>query len=189
MEILPAGYGPEATGDRDDVGSFRPGDAGSRWALGRYLLGRAIAVQVSRALLTLALVIAAVAVLCYVGGLTVLAVLIALVAVAVLGARSLVGAILRRTTVVNVAPADLPRLRRLETETRKDVTRELRRLGLPGRAITVPLLGARLASRRRRPATLAKLRDFDVDRVVPAARVDDLHLLLQAQASRGEPLR
>ena len=133
----------------------------------------------------LALVIAAVAVALYFGGLTVLAVLVALVAIAVLGARAILGAILRRTTMPALAAGDEQRLRSLEADTRKDVARELRRLGLPSRVLTMPLLGLRLAGRRRADV-LSRLRDFDVERVVPPARVDDLHLLLRAQASRGD---
>ena len=172
----------------DDVGAFRQGDPASRWALGRYLVGRALAVQVSRALLVLALLVAAFAVATYLGGLPVLAVLIGLVAVSVLGARAILGAILRRTTVPALAAGDEGRLRGLEADTRKDVGRELRRLGLPSRTLTMPLLAVRLAGRRRADV-LARLRDFDVDRVVPAARLDDLHLLLRSQARLARPPR
>jgi hypothetical protein len=191
--LLPPGSGPsdrDFGGARDfaDVGSFRQGDPLSRWALGRYLLGRALAVQVSRVLFVLALLVGAVAVAAYFGGLTVLAVLIALVAVVVLGARAILGALLRRLTVPALAPGAEQRMRALVADTRKDVTRELRRIGLPSRSVTLPLLAVRLAGRRR-AEVLTRLREFDVERVVPANRLDDLHLLLQAQASRGEPLR
>jgi hypothetical protein len=188
--ILPPGSGPsddfgfDELGASGTVGAFRQGDELSRWALGRYLLGRALAVVVGRALLVIAVAIAAIAVAIYFGGVTVLAVLIALVAVAVLGARAVLNAILRHTTVPAMAPDAEHRLRTLVADTRKDVLAELRRLGLPGRTLTLPLLAARLAGRRR-GEVLRRLRDFDVERVVPASRLDDLHLLLNAQARRG----
>jgi hypothetical protein len=183
--ILPPGSGPsDDFGGFGDVGAFRPGDELSRWALGRYLLGRALAVVVGRALLGIAVVIAAIAVAVYFGGVTVLAVLIGLVAVAVLAARALLNAILRHTTVPAMRPDAERKLRLLVADTRKDVMVELRRLGLPGRAVTMPLLVTRLAGRRRGEVA-RRLRDFDVERVVPAHRLDDLHLLLNAQARRG----
>jgi hypothetical protein len=81
-------------------------------------------------------------------------------------------------------PAAEQKLRALVADTRKDVARELRRLGLPSRTVTMPLLGVRLAGRRRGEA-LAKLRNFDVERVVPGGRLDELHLLLGSRARRG----
>ena len=67
----------------------------------------------------------------------------------------------------------------LVDDTRADVLRELRRIGLPGRVLTLPLLGFRLLSRRRRRDTLDRLRTFQADRAVPKARLDELHLLLR----------
>jgi hypothetical protein len=186
MEVLPAGSGPESGdyGPFGSVGEFRPGSPASRWALGRFLLGRALAVQVSRALLVVALVIAGAAVGIYFAGSTVFAVLIGLVAVAVLAARAILGAILRRLTFPALSAEDDRRLRRLVGDTRKDVARELRRVGVPGSSVTLPLLAVRLAGRKR-AAVLARLRNFDVERVVPAGRLDELHLLLDARARRG----
>jgi hypothetical protein len=174
MEVLPAGSGPESGdyGPFGDVGEFRPGSPASRWALGRLLLGRALAVQVSRALLVVALVIAAAAVGIYFAGSTVFAVLIGLVAVAVLAARAILGAILRRLTFPALSAEDDQRLRRLVGD------------GVPGSSVTLPLLAVRLAGRKR-AAVLARLRNFDVERVVPAGRLDELHLLLDARARRG----
>jgi len=189
--ILPPGSGPSDDFDGFDelgasgtVGAFRQGDGLSRWALGRYLLGRALAVVIGRALLAIAVLIAAIAVAVYFAGVTVLAVLIGLVAVVVLGARALLNTILRHTTVPAMTPDAEHRLRALVADTRKDVLVELRRLGLPGRTLTLPLLATRLAGRRR-GEVVRRLRDFDVERVVPAGRLDDLHLLLNAQARRG----
>jgi hypothetical protein len=172
----------------DSIGDFRQGNQLTQWALARYLLGRALAVQASRTLIGLALLIAAVAVLVYYGGLTVLAVLIGLMAVVVLGVRSLVGALLRRTTMAMLPPAADQALNRLVRDTRADIGRELRRIGLPGRPWTMPLLIGRILGRRRAD-TFARLREFDVDRVVPAARLDELHWLVTAAASRGAARR
>jgi hypothetical protein len=61
------------------------------------------------------------------------------------------------------------------------VRRELRRLQLPSHTVTMPLLAVRLLGRRR-GEVIARLRGFDIDRVVPAARVDDLHLVIQAMS-------
>lgn len=180
MEVLP----PDDRFASDDVGAFAQGSAASRWALGRYLLGRALAVQVSRVLFVIAAFIVAVAVAVSLVHLTVLAVLIALVAVAVLAARALLGAILRRVTLGAQDSETERRLAGLVADTRKDVARELRRIGLPSRSLTMPLLAIRLAGRRR-GQVLARLRSFDVERVVPGGRLDELHLLLDGQARRG----
>lgn len=183
----PFGYSNEGDGAAD-VGAFAQGDELSRWALGRYLLGRALAVQVSRGLLAVALLVAAAAIAAYFGGLTVLAVLVGLIAVAVLGARAILMAVLRHTTMPSVATDGEQRLAALVADTRKDVGRELRRLGLPSRTVTLPLLALRLAGRRRQQV-LARLREFDVERVVPAGRLDEMHLLLAPPARRSGPLR
>ena len=45
------------------------------------------------------------------------------------------------------------------------------------------ILAVRLAGRRR-GEVLTRLRDFDVERVVPGPRLDDMHMLLDAQARR-----
>jgi hypothetical protein len=171
-----------------DVGAFNQGDGLSRWALGRYLLGRALAVQISRALLLVALVIAAIGVGIYFAGSTALAILIGLVAVFVLMARAILGAVLRRTTVPSLDPDGERRLAALVGDTRKDVVRELRRIGLPSRAMTMPLLAFRLAGRRR-AEVMDKLRDFDVERVVSPGRLDEVHLLMVPGARRSNRSR
>ena len=65
--------------------------------------------------------------------------------------------------------------------------RELRRIGLPGRVWTLPLLAFRLFSSRRRQDTLARLRTFQVERAVPRARLDELHLVLREAYRSGVP--
>jgi hypothetical protein len=78
------------------------------------------------------------------------------------------------------------RMNALVKATRGDVLRELRRLGLPGRSLTLPWLAVRLLGRRRN-ATLLRLRGFDIDRVVPPARVDELHLLWTGAFGDADP--
>ena len=95
------------------------------------------------------------------------------------------GVLRRLTAVRRHGPAE-DRMNALVKETRGDVLRELRRLGLPGRAITLPWLAVRLLGRRRK-ATLVRLRGFDIDRVVPAARLDELHLLWNDAFGDGAP--
>jgi hypothetical protein len=46
------------------------------------------------------------------------------------------------------------------------------------------LFPMRLFGRRRRRRTIDRLRTFDVDQVVPKARVDELHLILRDTRER-----
>ncbi len=161
------------------MGSFEQGTPASRWALARYLVGRAIGESLSRSLLVLALLVLVLAGFLEWAGSTFWAVLIALIALAVLAMRGLLSAILRRLTAADLDGPVEQRLRALVKDTRHDVLAELRRSGLPGRTWTLPLLALRLLRRRRRADTLARLRSFRVDNVVPAARVDELHLMLR----------
>jgi len=71
------------------------------------------------------------------------------------------------------------------SDTHGDVLRELRRLGLPSHLWTLPLLALRLAGRRR-AETFERLRAFDIDRAVPKARLDELHLLLRDATGRNQ---
>jgi hypothetical protein len=174
-------------GDDADVGDFRQGSPSSRWALSRYLVGRAIGESVGTSLLIVGLVILAGAGLLWWASHSVLAVLVALVALGVLGMRSLLRTVLRRLTHSGHHPHTEARMRLLVRETRSDVHRELRRIGLPSRVITLPLLGLRLARRRRRADTLRRLRAFRLENVVPPARLDELHILLRSAASWPPP--
>lgn len=163
----------------DEVGEFRQGNPLSRWALARYLVGRAVAEAVSRTLFVLVLVGFGLAALGkWVVHSTLLTVLFVVLAVGVALMRWALRAVLRRlTAAATYAPIEA-RLRALVSDTRGDVLRELRRLGLPSRAGTLPLLAIRLIGRRR-AETAERLRSFDVDRAVPKARLDELHLLLR----------
>lgn len=165
----------------DDVGEFRQGSPLSRWALARYLVGRAIGESVGSTLLIVALVLLALAAVSqWVVHSTLLAVLIAIVAVGVLLIRAVLRAVLRRLTEADRYGPLETRLRELVSDTRGDVLRELRRVGLPSHTITLPLLAVRLAGKRRK-ATLERLREFDIRRAVPKARIDELHMLLGGQ--------
>jgi len=156
--------------------------------LARYLVGRAVLESVSRSLFVVALVVLALAVVVQVTlHWTFFAVLIAIVGFGVLGFRALLRAVLSRLMAAGqIAPLE-QRLRALVTDTRSDVRRELRRIGLPSHTWTLPLFAFRLLSRTRRPDTVARLRTFDVDNVVPRARIDELHLLLRNAVGRPGP--
>lgn len=177
---LSADEGPGA----DDVGAFRQGSANSRWALARYLVGRAIGESVGTTLfLVAAVLLVAAALLEWLLGWTFVAVLVVLAAVVVLALRAVLLAVLRRLTAADRYGPVEDRLRGLVDDTRGDVLRELRRIGLPSHMITLPLLAVRLIGRRRKD-TLTRMRSFEIDRAVPAARLDELHLLLRDSFGR-----
>jgi hypothetical protein len=162
----------------DEIGEFRQGSPLSRWALARYLVGRAIGESVGATLLVVALALLALAAVCeWVVHSTLLAVLIAIVALGVLLIRAVLRAVLRRLTEADRYGPLETRLRELVADTRGDVLRELRRVGLPSHTVTLPLLAIRLIGKRRQ-ATLEQLRGFDIARAVPRSRLDELHMLL-----------
>lgn len=188
-EIVAAGRGPrvgdgaQGPADAVDVGEFRQGSPLSQWALARYLIGRAVAESMGLALLLLAGIMVVLAVIAAaVLHSALLAGVFAILAVGDLMLRWLLLALLRRVTGLTEFAPVADRMRVLVRDTRGDVLRELRRIGLPGRTITLPLLALRLVSAARRDQTVARLREFDVDRVVPRARLDELHLLLRNAA-------
>jgi hypothetical protein len=164
-----------------DVGEFPQGSPLSQWALSRYLVGRALGESVGYTLLFVALLVFGLAAACEWGlHSTFLAVVFCVLAVGVLLVRAVLRAILRRLTATDRHGPVEARLRKLVAETRGDVLRELRRVGLPSHAVTLPFLAFRLAGKRRE-ATLLRLREFEVDRAVPRARLDELHMLLVGQ--------
>ena len=111
--------------------------------------------------------------------------LVLLVAVGVLLLRAvLLGVVRRLTGFRQYAPIE-ERMKALVDDTRSDVLRELRRIGLPGRIWTLPLLALRLLGRTRRRDTLERLRRFEIDRAVPRARLDELHLLIRSALGAG----
>lgn len=163
----------------DDVGTFEQGSGFSRWALARYLVGRAIGQSVSNTLLMIVIgLLVLVAVLEWVLHTTFFAILVLIVAVLVLVLRRGLRAVLRSLSAADKYGPVEDRLRQLVSDTHGDVLKELRRVGLPGRAITLPLLALRLVGRRRKD-TITRLREFEVERAVPKARLDELHMLLR----------
>jgi hypothetical protein len=163
----------------DDVGTFEQGSLFSRWALARYLVGRAIGESVSNTLLILALgLLGIAAVFEWVLNTTFFAILFLIFAVMVLLLRWALRAVLGRLTAADRYGPVEERLRGLVSDTHSDVLKELRRVGLPGRTITLPLLAVRFVGRRRKD-TLTRLRAFEVERAVPKARLDELHMLLR----------
>jgi hypothetical protein len=169
----------------DDVGEFAQGSPVSRWALARYLVGRAIGESVGNTLLLVAVVVLGLAAVGeWVLNSTFLAVVLVILALVVLLVRAVLRAVLRRLTAADRYGPIETRLRELVADTRGDVLAELRRVGLPSHTVTLPLLALRLIGKRRK-VTLTKLRDFELDRAVPKARLDELHILLRSGTGRG----
>jgi hypothetical protein len=170
----------------DEIGDFEQGSPLSRWALSRYLVGRAIAESVSRTLLVIALIVLAVAAALQWGlHSTFLTVVAVVLAVFVLLVRWVLRAVLRRLTAADHYGPIEARLRGLVSDTRTDVWKELRRAGLPSRTLTLPLLALRLLGKRRRD-TIARMRTFEVERAVPKARLDELHMVLKDALARPQ---
>lgn len=185
LPIEPDPEGPRGEQPNVDVGEFRQGSALSQWALSRYLIGRAVGESLGIGLAVLGVLALAAAVLLWWRHWLAPAAVLAFVALCVLLMRAVLLALLRRLTAL---PGTSRRLRALVRETRRAVLRELRRLGLPGRSWTLPLLAWRLIRSRHRQQTLDRLREFDLAHAVPPARLDELHLLLRRDAD-DTPLR
>ena len=170
-----------------DVGEFRQGTAASRWALARFLVGRAIIESVGWALLLVALVFLVLAVAAGVGlHSTFLAVVLAVLGVGTLLMRFVLLGVVRRLIGFERFGPHEDRMRALVDDTSSDVLTELRRIGLPGRVITLPLLAFRFLGRERRADTVARLRKFDTERAVPKARLDEMYLLLRSAFRGGD---
>jgi hypothetical protein len=162
----------------DEVGEFAQGSPVSRWALARYLVGRSVGESVGSTLLLVAVAILALAAVSeWVIHSTFLAVVFVIMALLVLLVRAGLRALLRRVTAADRYGPVADRLRSLVSDTKSDVLKELRRIGLPSHTWTLPLLAFRLVGKRRKP-TLVRLREFDIDHAVPKARLDELHMLL-----------
>lgn len=161
------------------MGDFRQGTAQSRWALGRYLIGRAIARDLDRGLYILAVAILVSAALAWWLVSPWVGVPLMLLGLGVLAIRAVAGAVVRGLTGAGRRGAGDDRLRALVADTGMDVRHELRRIGLPSRPWTLPLLAIRLLGRRRAD-TVVRMREFRADNVILPARVDELHLLLRS---------
>ncbi len=177
----PAGTGPEP-----EVGEFRQGTAASQWALGRYLVGRAVTESAGWVLLLVGIVLLVLAGIAQLAAhLTFVAVVLFVLAAGVLILRwALLGIVRRLTGFERFGPLE-GRMRALIDDTSSDVRRELRRIGLPGHLFTLPLLAFRFVGRSRRKDTVTRLRGFDASRAVPRARLDEVHLLLRDTFGRG----
>lgn len=176
---------PTPLPDEPQVGEFRQSTALSQWALARYLVGRSVASSIGSTLLLIVAVLAGIAVLLwFLVDPNVWAILVGVVALIVLVFRMLLMGVVNRLIAVRAYRPLEDRLRSLVGDTRSDVLAELRRIGLPGRIWSLPLLGVRLVRGRTRAETFQTLRGFDLDRVVPPARVDELHLLLKQAVGR-----
>jgi hypothetical protein len=171
--------------DEPEVGAFRPGTPFSQAALAGYLVGRVVTESLGMALYIGAagfLVLAAIAE--WVLHWTVIAILLVILAVIVLLMRAALLAVIRRLTGFSRYGPLEERVRALVRDTRSDVLRELRRVGLPGRMWTLPALPFRLIGSRRKES-LARLREFRPENAVPQSRVDELHLVLSRAANGG----
>jgi len=164
------------------VFSHGGGRPDSEAALRQYLIVRALGRSVVNTLQWAALAILALAVVCWLAGVKVLAVLIGLVLLAVLLLRSLLSALGRRLSGGDRLGPVEPAVRRLVARTGRGLRRELRRVGLPGAPWAPVLIALRLLRPVRRQQTASALARVDLNRVVPAGQLDELHLLLQSAA-------
>ena len=168
----------------DDVGSFEQGSEFSRWALARYIVGRVVLERVSWSLLVVATALIVLAVVSQLAlHSTLLAVLLILVALGVFAMRGLLRFVLRRLMNAQAYGPLEGRIAEIVNGARRGVFRELRRVGLPSRIVTMPLLLVRFAGKRR-PETMQRIRRFEVDRAVPKASRDELYLVLRRSAGR-----
>jgi hypothetical protein len=180
----PFGGRPSPFGGRrgPEVG-FSGSDPITAGLLARYLVGRVVAARVSISLMITALVLVAGAVALWIWGPHWLAIVVGLLALAVLAFRALVVTILRRLMGVGRLGPVEDKVRALVADTQGDLRRELRRIGLPATVFGMPLLMIRLIGRHR-AATFARLRQLDVNRVVPRSRQDELQFLVTSQLRR-----
>lgn len=170
-----------------DVGDFPQGSPFSRWALARYVVGRVILERVSWSLLTIALVLIVLAAVSkFVLDSTFLAVVLVIVALFVLLLRTVLRSVLRRLMGAQAYGPLEDRLNAVVNGAGSDVFAELRRVGLPSRLVTLPLLVLRLIGRKRKD-TLTRIRLFEVERAVSKARLDELHMLMRE--ATGTPQR
>lgn len=157
-----------------------PGSSGSEAALRRYLLTRALGRSVISTVQWSALAILLIAALCWLAGVKVLAVLVAIVAVLVLLVRGALSSVERRLSgAARLGPME-PRVSALVARTGRGLRRELRRVGLPSMPWAPLLIALRIIRPVRRAETLQALSRVELASVVPASQLDELQLLLQA---------
>jgi hypothetical protein len=162
-----------------EVGNIGPGSAASQAVLRRYLLTRALGSSIVNAVQWTGVVVLLLAALSWIGGLKLLAVLLGLVAVLILAVRGLLSAIARRLSGAGRLGPLEPRVAALVTRTRRELRRELRRVGLPGVPWAPLLLAWRLVRPLRRARTVQALSRIDLTKAVPPSQVDELQILLR----------
>ncbi|MDQ1742742.1 MAG: hypothetical protein QOE23_1081 [Pseudonocardiales bacterium] len=162
-----------------EVGNIGPSSGAGQAALRRYLLTRALGSSIVNAVQWTGVAVLVLAVLSWIGGLKLLAVLLGVIALVILAVRRLLGGIVGRLSGSSRLGPLEPRVAALVTRTRKDLRRELRRVGLPGSPWAPLLIGWRLIRPLRRARTMQSLSRIDLTKVVPPSQLDELQLLLR----------
>jgi hypothetical protein len=162
-----------------EVGNIGPGSGAGQAALRRYLLTRALGSSIVSAVQWTGIAVLVLAVLSWVGGLKLLAVLLGVVALVILAVRGLLSGIVRRLSGSSRLGPLEPRVAALVTRTRKDLRRELRRVGLPGSPWAPLLIAWRLVRPIRRVRTMQSLSRIDLTKAVSPSQLDELQLLLR----------
>jgi hypothetical protein len=162
-----------------EVGNIGPGSAASQAVLRRYLLTRALGSSIVNAVQWTGVVVLLLAALSWIGGFKLLAVLLGLVAVVILAVRGLLSAIARRLSGASRLGPLEPRVAALVTRTRRELRRELRRVGLPGVPWAPLVIAWRLVRPLKRARTVAALSRINLTKVVPPSQVDELQILLR----------
>jgi hypothetical protein len=182
-DIVPTGAGPagesaDFAAEGVDVGDFRQGTEGSRLALARYLVGRVVLDYLTYWFYLVAVLVLAVGGLAWWLVSPWLGVPIVIIGFGVLLVRAAFAKLVALVTGAAFFGPIEQRLMALVSDTGGDVRRELRRVGLPSHSWTLPLLPIRFIGRRR-AETIRRIRQIQLERVVSASRVDELHLVLR----------
>ncbi|MDQ1740870.1 MAG: hypothetical protein QOE53_2522 [Pseudonocardiales bacterium] len=162
-----------------EVGNIGPGSAASQAVLRRYLLTRALGSSIVNAVQWTGVVVLLLAALSWLGGWKLLAVLLGLAAVLILAVRAVLSAIQRGLSGASRLGPLEPRVAALVTRTRRELRRELRRVGLPGAPWAPLLIAGRLVRPTRRARTVEALSRIDLTKAVPPSQVDELQILLR----------
>lgn len=162
-----------------EVGNIGPGSGAGQAALRRYLLTRALGSSIVNAVQWTGIAVLVLAALSWLGGLKLLAVLLGVLALVILAVRGLLSGLARRLSGSSRLGPLEPRVAALVTRTRKDLRRELRRVGLPGSPWGPLLIGWRLMRPIRRVRTMQSLSRVDLTKVVPPSQLAELQLLLR----------
>jgi hypothetical protein len=162
-----------------EVGNIGPGSAASQAVLRRYLLTRALGSSIVNAVQWTGVVVLLLAGLSWLGDQKLLAVLLGLVALVILAVRGVLSALARRLSGASRLGPLEPRVAALVTRTRRELRRELRRVGLPGVPWAPILIVWRLVRPLKRVRTMASLSRVDLTKVVPPSQVDELQILLR----------